>query len=79
MELNQVDNPVEVSWSNLKTPLLEATKETCGLSSAHQWRRETWWWNDQVESAIKSKRTLYRTYMSPKKQGDLDADKAKAN
>ena len=76
---SQMDNPVEASWSNLKTPLLEATKETCGLSSPHQWRRETWWWNEQVESAIKSKQTLYRTYISLRKHGDSGVDKAKAD
>ena len=77
---SQVDNPVEASWSNLKTPLLEATKETCGLSSPHQWRPETWWWNDEVDAAIKSKRALYKTYKSLRKQGDTPGvAKAKAD
>ena len=77
---SQVDNPVEASWSNLKTPLLEATKETCGLSSPHQWRPETWWWNDKVDAAIKSKRALYKTYKSLRKQGDTPGvAKAKAD
>ena len=77
---SQVDNPVEASWSNLKTPLLEATKETCGLSSQHQWRPETWWWNDKVDAAIKSKRALYKTYKSLRKQGDTPGvAKAKAD
>ena len=77
---SQVDNPVEASWSNLKAPLLEATKETCGLSSQHQWRPETWWWNDKVDAAIKSKRALYKTYKSLRKQGDTPGvAKAKAD
>ena len=77
---SQVDNPVEASWSKLKTSLLEATKETCGLSSPHQWRPETWWWNDEVDAAIKSKRALYKTYKSLRKQGDTPGvAKAKAD
>ena len=77
---SQVDNPVEASWSKLKTSLLEATKETCGLSSPHQWRPETWWWNDKVDAAIKSKRALYKTYKSLRKQGDTPGvAKAKAD
>ena len=76
---SQVDNPVETSWSNFKTPLLEATKETCGLSKAHRWKKETWWWNEQVDSAIESKRAQFSTYMSLREQGDPGVVKAKAD
>ena len=27
-----------------------------GLSKKHQWRRETLWWNNEVDEAIKEKR-----------------------
>ena len=64
------DTPVEAAWNNLKTPLLEATSDTCGFSSGHQWRRQTWWWNEQVNTAIKSKRALFKSYMSLRKRGD---------
>ena len=74
------DTPVEAAWSDLKTPLLEATSETCGFSSGHQWRRQTWWWNEDVEAAIKSKRALFKTYMSLRKHGDSpETSNAKAD
>ena len=38
-------NQVENLWTRLKSPLLEAANEVCGLSKKHQWKRETWWWN----------------------------------
>ena len=34
-------------------PLLETASEVCGLSKKHQWKRETWWWDDKVEEAVK--------------------------
>ena len=49
------DDCVESAWSLLKKPLLEAAVVTCGLSKKHQWRRETWWWNNEVDEAIKEK------------------------
>ena len=60
---------VESAWSNLKTPLLEAAKEVCGFSRNHQWRKETWWWNDRVEAAVTTKRTLFKAYNSLRKRG----------
>ena len=41
-------NLTETVWSKLKDPLLDAATEVCGLSKNHQWRPETWWWNEQV-------------------------------
>ena len=40
-----------------------------GSSSKHQWRPETWWWDDRVEDAINEKRSRYRTYKKLRKQG----------
>jgi len=47
---NNCRNAVENAWSKLKDPLLCAATVVCGLSKNHQWRPETWWWNDRVAS-----------------------------
>ena len=60
---------VETAWSNLKTPLLEAVTEVCGISRTHQWKNETWWWNEHVESAIAEKRACFKAYNALRKQG----------
>ena len=40
-------------------------------SSKHQWRPETWWWDDRVQNAINKKRSQYRTYKKLRKQGHM--------
>ena len=61
-------NAVEDAWSKLKNPLLEAATEVCGLSKNHQWRPETWWWNDRAEDAIDEKRARYKAFKALEKQ-----------
>ena len=40
----------------------------CGMwPFHHQWRPETWWWNDKVEDAVKEKRIRYKAYNALKK------------
>ena len=54
----------EETWTKLKTGLLKATKDVCGITRAHRWRRETWWWNDLVENAVTAKRLAYKAWKS---------------
>ena len=60
---------VEDVWSKLKTPLLETASEVCGLSKKHQWKRETWWWDDKVEEAVKKKRECFKRHIALAKAG----------
>ena len=46
----------EEIWAKLKTGLLKTTEEVCGTTKPHRWRRETWWWNKEVDDAITAKR-----------------------
>ena len=70
--------PVENAWSKLKDPLNAAAAETCGFSKKHQWKRQTWWWNKDVNTAIDVKRTLFKAYKKLRKQGNsIEAKKAK--
>ena len=62
--------PIEAKWDRLKTPLLEAASETCGYSTRHRWRRQTWWWNEQVDAAIESKKALFKSYVSLRMRGN---------
>ena len=39
----------EEIWAKLKTGLLKTTEEVCGTTKPQQWRRETWWWNKEVQ------------------------------
>ena len=59
---NEAENSVEGLWTTLKGNLLKTTEEVCGTSSKHQWRRQTWWWNDLVDSAVKEKRKCFKAW-----------------
>ena len=43
----------------LKNPLLDAATKVCSLSKDHQWRPETWWWNEQVGVAVQEKHAWF--------------------
>ena len=60
---------VEDQWSHLKTNLLKATEETCGISKKGKWHKETWWWDDSVNYAVSEKRRLFKIW---KKGGSKD-------
>ena len=45
-ELSQTST-VDECWTSLKDKLLQATKQVCGVSSNHPWRKQTWRWNKQ--------------------------------
>ena len=53
---------VDVRWTSLKDKLLQATKQVCGVSSNHPWRKQTWWWNNQVEEAVREKRRCFKLW-----------------
>jgi hypothetical protein len=56
------ESDVEVVWYKLKMSLLDTAKEVYGTSKNHRWKKETWWWKDKVDEAIKQKRTRFKTY-----------------
>ena len=60
-ELSQKSS-VDVHWTSLKDKLLQATKQVCGVSSNHPWRKQTWWWNNQVEEAVREKRRCFKLW-----------------
>ena len=53
---------VETTWNDLKSCVLESFDATCGWTKAQQNRKETWWWCEEVEFAIKEKRKLWKNW-----------------
>ena len=60
-ELSQTST-VDEHWTSLKDKLLQATKQVCGVSSNHPWRKQTWWWNNQLEEAVREKRRCFKLW-----------------
>ena len=63
---NASGSGAEEIWEKLKSSLLKAADNVCGSTKKHQWRKETWWWNAPVDSAVKEKRGCWKTW----KKGD---------
>ena len=50
-------------WYNLKSKLLDVASEVCGYTSLGKPRHiETWWWNKDVDVAVRRKRELFRIW-----------------
>ena len=60
------DTTTEEIWVKLKTGLLKTTEEVCGTTKPHRWRRETWWWNNEVDDAITAKRQAFKAWKAGK-------------
>ena len=59
---NNVEASTEEIWNQLKTALLDTTNETCGKTKKRHHKRETWSWNDEVNSAIAEKRRCWKAW-----------------
>ena len=60
------------TWNSAKTIMLRACEKTCGRTTGRRGeKRETWWWNDEVERVIKEKQMAYKTWQ----RSSLEADK----
>ena len=55
---------VESKWNYLKTNLIKATELSCGLSKNNNWRKQTWWWDNSINDAVKEKRRLWKIWKS---------------
>ena len=62
----EADTTTEELWAKLKTGLLKTTEEVCGTTKPHQWRRETWWWNKEVDDAITAKHQTFKAWKAAK-------------
>ena len=70
---------IESSWSKLKGPLLDAATEVWGLYKNHLWKPEAWWWNEEVDKAIKEKHARFEVYSALRKWGmTAEAKEAKS-
>ena len=51
-------------WNSYKTVLKSAAVAACGMSKNHNWRKETWWWNEEVDVLVKAKRKAWKAWKS---------------
>ena len=66
--------PDEISmnqrWNHLKVAVIKSAEEVCGkIKQGRRERRETWWWNHEVQAKIKAKKDAYKQWQ---KTGDVE-------
>ena len=49
-------------WMHLKTNLLKATEETCGIFKQGKWHKQTWWWDKSGDRAVNEKRRFFKIW-----------------
>ena len=69
---NETGKTLDERWKYLKNNLINITKQVCGVSAKHTWKRQTWWWNDKAQQDVSHKRKCFEVW----KAGDRDANQA---
>ena len=57
-------------WYDLKSKLLDVAGEVCGYTKCKPRHSETWWWNKDVDVAVRRKRELFRIWRQSRNQED---------
>jgi hypothetical protein len=73
---NRMADDVNRSWNGLKSCLLEAAHNACGVSKGPPRHTRTWWLWDELEEVIETKRQCYKKWKKSKKRSDRAAYKA---
>ena len=58
------DGSVNEKWNNIKCTLMKAAEEVCGKTKGGRMgeRKETWWWNEEVQEKIKAKKAAFKEW-----------------
>ena len=78
MKCQQIHAEVKSAWKSIKYGLLEAADKICGWTRGGCPRhKETWWWNNDVDSAVKEKQMTWKRWKNRgSKEEYLKAKKA---
>ena len=76
---NETGKTLDECWKYLKNNLINATKQVCGVSAKHTWKRQTWWWNDKVQQAVSHKRECFKVWKAGEDRGAYQAAKRASN
>ena len=61
MKHQQIPAEVDHAWESIKNRLLEAADEICGWAQGGcTWHKETWWWNNDADNAVKEKQKAWK-------------------
>ena len=66
---------VEEQWDKVEKVITEVATTVCGITKGKCRQRETWWWCDEVEKAVESKKQKFKEW---KKAGECEKDMKQA-
>ena len=58
----------------MKNVMMETAKDVCGMSKGPRRHKETWWWNEEVDEAVREKKIKYGNW---KRENTTEARKYK--
>src|ERR1700733_6998372 len=65
----------DITWENLKSGMLNTAKKICGVTRGQKRpERDSWWWSEEVQLAVKNKKEAFKRWQVNR----LDADFRKA-
>ena len=65
-------------WNSYQSVLKSADVAACGMSKNHNWRKETWWWNREVDALVKAKRKAWKIWKNGGSRDDYNRAKRNA-
>ena len=75
--LNQEDYH---NWDEVRNKMMGVAKEVCGETrGGRQKERETWWWNNEVQDAIKEKKRAFKIWQRDNTEENKRSYREKAN
>ena len=75
---------VEEQWDKVEKAMNEVTATVCGVTKGKCRQRETWWWCDEVEKAVETKKQKFKEWKKAEecekdmKQAEYKASRNKA-
>ena len=57
---------VEEQWDKVEKAMTEVVATVCGVTKGKCRQRETWWWCDEVEKAVETKRQKFKEWKKAK-------------
>ena len=68
----------KTDWEKIYENRMETGKEICVETTGHfRIKRETWWWNEKIQQAIREKKVAYKKWQQNGKEIDREAYKQK--
>ena len=61
---------VEEQWDKVEKAMTEVAATVCGVTKVKCRQRETWWWCDDVEKAVETKKQKFKEWKKAVKQAE---------